>query len=119
MARKCDCPKPRRPPSRAQRAYAAARREAVSSCLQRSPGPGRAQPLQLQPLKKAKPRKGTSAVLRGIRQLGSSKGLFGGLFGSSTGSWTGGKEGSGKSEAAMYKYGYGSESDSKFSSFKG
>lgn len=77
MARKCDCPKPRRPPSRAQRAYAAARRDAISSCLGRSPGPGRA-PLQpLQPSAKKKKGGGIASWL-GQLQLAKTP---------STGSW--------------------------------
>lgn len=90
MARKCACRKPRRPPTRAQRTYAAARRAAVSSCLSSSPGPGRPARLQLQPVKKKKKKggglaswlgglqlvKGTSAKTTKERLSGSGSGYY-------------------------------------------
>jgi hypothetical protein len=82
MARNCPCPKPRKPRTRAQKAYAAQRAQAVSLCLQRSPGPGRA-PLQLQPLQKATTRKATSPKLLGVLRQGS--GILGSLLGSKNG----------------------------------
>jgi len=116
MAKRCECPKPRRPPSRAQKAYAAARREAISSCLQRSPGPGRAPPLQLQPLKKAASPKRSSPVLKGIQRVASGKGFLSWFRGAGM---TGGKEPT--RDLVGEKYGYGSESYSsgKFSTTKG
>lgn len=108
MARKCDCPKPRRPPSRAQKAYAAARRDAISSCLGQSPGPARA-PLRLSQPSAKKKKAGGLASWLGNLQLAKAP---------STGSWYDKQSIAGGSSSGGYyageAYGGGKESGSFF-----